>query len=694
VLNIFTRIANFFERKSYLSTGHFLSHGELTQKPTNADYLSSFEVSFLIHACVEKIAKKVASTQFKLYKISGSSGREKIEEKKSHPLLDLLAQVNPYTTKFGMLDLTQTFMELLGNAYWYKVRGKTSRKILELWALRPDWVTIKGGDEEFIEGYEYRLPDGSVQKFDRDDVIHFKETNPSSPFYGLPRVKPLMDVVKTAVYAERWNKNFFGNSAVPDTLLITKTKMSEAQKKEFRERWEDRYSGYKNAHSLGILDGEVELKPLSMSPKDMEFSKLDSSSTEKILSAFGVPKSILGSQGMNRAEAEAQIYTFLSETIEPKMKQLVGILNEFLVPEFGDDLYLDFVDPTPDNRNAIVKEYESALKNNWMLINEVRDKEGLPPIEGGWDFYLPLTMTPVGGSEEKTKYLKVKGISENDYKKHKREKEQEELRSRVLTGKRSLKLKMELRAELVKYFQDRKRKALSIAQKKSWWEEHNVILKSDVKLFLVFMRKLLRNQEDRIKEAVGSEFLGKSLTKKVPDFVNWDVENKIFFEMSVPIFTDITSRRGARAAELIGTRFELTAGVVDAINKKAMTFAEQVNETTKKKLKKQLGEGIANGESVPDLANRVSDVFKTRTKSEAERIARTEVSFASNEAELSAYKQSGVIEKKEWLAEPDACELCASLGGETAKLGESFGGGFDTPPAHPNCRCTILPVVE
>ena len=260
-----------------------------------------------------------------------------------------------------------------------------------------------------------------------------------------------------------------------------------------------------------------------------------------------------------------------------------------------------------------------------------------------------------------------------------------------------MKLKMKLKSELIKYFIQNKSKILkpfTEKQKKSWWEEHNVILKSDEKLFIVFARRLFKNQEGRIKEALESEFTGKSLTKAVPDLVDWDIENRIFFELSVPIFTDITERRGRRAGELIGTKFELTPEVVSNIDKKSMKFAEQVNETTKKKLRKELGEGIAAGEGVPELSDRVSGVFKERRKYEAERIARTEVNAASNGAELEAYKQSEVIEKKEWLAEPDACEVCLNLNGEVVELNKTFSEGFDTPPAHPNCRCTILPVIE
>ena len=698
MINPFKKIIELFQRKSYLSVGQsFGLYGEAIQRPTNADYLDAFEVSFLVHACVDKIAKKVANTKFKLYRVKGVPGNEKITEITNHPLLDLLAQVNPYTTKFTMLDLTQTYQELLGNAYWYKVRGDNSKKILELWALRPDWVTIKQDSESYIKAFEYRMPNGEVKTFDPKDIIQFKTINPKSSLYGLPTIKPAMDVVESLIYASRWNKNFFKNSAIPDTLLISKTAMTPAQKAEFKEQWDDKYQGVKNAHKLGIIDGEIDLKQLSLSAKDMDFEKMTEVTTQQILTSFGVPKPIVSmTSSMNRATSETAVYTFLSETIEPKIRGLIESLNEFLVPEFGSDLYLDFEDPTPENREAITKEYDLALKNNWLLINEVRDREGLLPIKGGWDFYLPMSMNIAGGSEESpTKMLKVKGTTEKEYKKHKEEKEQEKLRTKVLAGKRSLKLKMKLKSELVRYFLQQKAKALSAKQKANWWKEHNAFLKSDEKLFLVFVRRLLKKQKERILDAVGSEFLGKGFGKeKVLDSINWDIENRIFFELAMPIYTDITERRGIRASKLIGGKFELTKEAVLNIEQKSMTFAEQINLTTEKKLRKALGEGISSGEGVSELSERVSGVFKTRTKAESERIARTEVISASNGAELEAYKQSGVIEKKEWLAEPDACEICAALDGEVVKLNKMFSGGFDYPPAHPNCRCAILPVIE
>ena len=39
------------------------------------------------------------------------------------------------------------------------------------------------------------------------------------------------------------------------------------------------------------------------------------------------------------------------------------------------------------------------------------------------------------------------------------------------------------------------------------------------------------------------------------------------------------------------------------------------------------------------------------------------------------------------------CPICGPLQGQQAALGQQFEGGFDNPPAHPRCRCWVVPVV-
>ena len=695
-MNIFNKAIKFLKGriKTYVTGFNSVLFSENIYQPTNRDYLDSYESCHLVFTCTKKIGEAIANVKRTFYEIKGSYGKEVIDELRDHEILDLLDKPNKFMTGFEMFKEISIDLDLLGNAYIYKVKDGKG-KTLELWLLRSDWVKIIPDEKELIKGYEYRVPGGKMQKYDFDEVIHIKETNPKSSFYGLPTVKPAIEIIRSLVYAIRWNMNFFYNSARPDFIIFTKTRMNDKDREDFKKAWQSQFGGLEKSHRFGMLWGEdTKIEKLTQTLRDMEFNKLTEMSTTQILAAFGVPKSIVGMMGMNRAEAEAQIYTFLSETIEPRYKMINEKLNEFLVSEYGDKFYLDYVDPTPENRDAMVKEYEIALKSNWMVINEVRDKEGLPPLDGGWDFYLPVAMIPAGGipEGERTKIFKVKGIDSKKYYEYKKEKKNTELRKRVMAGKKKLKRTLKLKKELVKIFSDRlniiKKLNFTDKKKQELWNEHDKLLTGDEKTFKTMVVGLFKSQQKRV---IGT--LGKS-QKAIGD-IDWRKEKELFVKVSLPFFTTIVEKRGKRAAALVGSTFEMTTEVVKFIKDKTMLFADQVNDTTKNKLKKTLAEGVAEGEGVPKLTSRVNEVFDSRTKWESERIARTEVLGSSNGAELEAYKQSEVVEKKEWSATMDdrVRDAHAAMNGEVRLLDKPFSNGLMFP-SEPNCRCAILPVVE
>lgn len=123
---------------------------------------------------------------------------------------------------------------------------------------------------------------------------------------------------------------------------------------------------------------------------------------------------------------------------------------------------------------------------------------------------------------------------------------------------------------------------------------------------------------------------------------------------------------------------------------------EFVNEDT---LRTVLSQGMDAGETIPELMARVNDTFETWNRDRAEVIARTETIRASNQAALDSYKQSGVVHRKAWLASPESCEACQELEayGPIAIDDEFFGDSYSDgqgPPLHPNCTCTIIPVVD
>jgi len=126
-----------------------------------------------------------------------------------------------------------------------------------------------------------------------------------------------------------------------------------------------------------------------------------------------------------------------------------------------------------------------------------------------------------------------------------------------------------------------------------------------------------------------------------------------------------------------------------------LSFIKDVNDFTRSTLKDSLKEGLANEESIDELKKRVSGIFDIADKSRSEKIARTETLRSTNFATEEAYRQSDIVEAKEWLTATDelVCEECAPMDGDVADLGQGFKS-VDYPPLHPNCRCTLLPVLK
>lgn len=102
--------------------------------------------------------------------------------------------------------------------------------------------------------------------------------------------------------------------------------------------------------------------------------------------------------------------------------------------------------------------------------------------------------------------------------------------------------------------------------------------------------------------------------------------------------------------------------------------------------------GKTNDQIVRDLvgtkAARYTDGALSITRREAETAVRTASNHVANAAQVEwAKANSDVVSGMEWLSLLDerTCEECASLHGTTTQ-------GDPAPPAHPNCRCTLVPL--
>lgn len=671
-----------------------------------------------VYGCVNVIADEIAGIGIHLIQYENGEQVE-IDE---HPALDVLYRANNAMTRFDLIQLTFQYLELTGEAPWF-VSFKNNKPD-SIILLRPDRLTVKPGkDGELIGGYTYKVyTSNGVQEIQLEpyEVIPLKYADPDNPLRGKGPLQAAAITYDLDNYAEKWNSQFFKNSAMPSAALKTDKTLSKDVRTRLEKKLNDNYRGTDNAHKTMILEGGLSFEKMSLSQKDMDFISQQQFSRDKILSIFRVPKTALGlTEDVNRANAEATDYVFAKRTIKPKMKRFTEQLDEFFLPLFGDtgSLFFDFDDPVPQNVDQEITRAQSGVNTGYMTINEAREIMGLDPIDGGDVLRDPTSFSPVvdaNGDPVKSNAKKKKKPATVYQKQLKAMRERpikEKTKEKKLVKQVIKETVIPIVYNYLKNKQPRKRHSYPFTKgtaeeiKEEKWafqtKQLNVATKYEATV-ADKMDKIFKDQLGIVLKQIDSGEKPK---------LNIQLETEKTMDSLKPTMIKLMREQSDLAFQIVGVTHPFNDNpkaakartflqrLSDFFEIRAFNFSTEISKETNRKLGKAFAQGVAAGESIAELKNRVTDLFGEMQSYRSERIARTETILASNFSTEEAYKESGVVEAKEWLATRDerTDDECAALDGKVVSLGSKFfpSGYFtgQTPPIHVNCRCTLIPIV-
>lgn len=153
---------------------------------------------------------------------------------------------------------------------------------------------------------------------------------------------------------------------------------------------------------------------------------------------------------------------------------------------------------------------------------------------------------------------------------------------------------------------------------------------------------------------------------------------------------------GSDALSLANTAAEKWAKARAAELIKSNSAGGELAEATRDMLRSTIVQAEAEGWSNQHLAKELEGSYAF-SKQRAETIARTELKAADSEGAIAGWRSTGLKLKKEWVrsANDADCDICADNEADgQIDLDASFSSGDDTSPAHPNCECAVLPVIE
>ncbi len=351
----------------------------------------AYAQNVIAHRAIDLVATAAASVKLKLYATNAKGERREV---KKHAALELLKRPNPMQGAGEFFQAVYHYYQISGNAFVQAV-GVKGEAPKELHLLRPDRVAVVAGSGALPEGYRYMVGENTrsfpVDKITgRSQILHLRSFHPLNDWYGLSPVEAAAYSIDQHNQSGAWNQALLQNGARPSGALVVRAEamgggsLSGEQYNRLKNQIDEQFSGAANAGRPLLLEGGLEWKEMSISPKDMDFVEAKNSSARDIALAFGVPPQLLGIKGdntySNLAEARLSLW---EQTIVPLVQRTADALGGWLLPMFGGNFEIvpdiDAISALATRNQAI---WDRVEKASFLTDDEKRAAVGYGASQG------------------------------------------------------------------------------------------------------------------------------------------------------------------------------------------------------------------------------------------------------------------------------------------------------------------------
>lgn len=589
-----------------------------------------------------------------------------------HDFNDVLEGEDGQRDLSELLEAHEKSLAIYGESFWYFSKGERYGKPVGIYLLNPNDVTVLVADKK-IKGYVYN-ENGNKIILDLDEVSFWRSDDGKNSFRGKGPMQAAGWFIRSARYVNTYVNNFLENNAIPAGVIVAKGSVNNEDWDLFKEGWTQKYSGIDNAGKTGFIRGtDLDFVKTGLSLGEVDFEKLKNTSRDDVMIMFGISKPMMAIfDDINYASALTARQLFALMITRPTLKALSRKLTKKVAKWYGKGYRISSSNPVPEDDEAKLNKFDKLL-NRAFTVNEVRAAYGEEPIDGG-DVIVP---PPTLASEGSKSFLAPK-----------------------TAGKVVIKLKSTTKGKADK-------------EKEAYRKSCDVIEDKYIDEIIKLATPILKAQHARVVDQIQP--------KKIIDaYFDIEQETITLTDEVLAGFVGLARAQGALALGYIGKdeqSFKLTpvmeTFIKDAVRKAALGFTQD----TQAYVAQALTDGINAGESSKDIAKRIGkiyeDVYGTKAPGyRLDRIARTESARISNKVSITAFKESGVVRKKEWYANPGHCGYCSVLNGSIISIDSTFVpkgatltdnegntrindySDIQEPPAHVGCRCRPLPVIE
>lgn len=624
-----------------------------------------WSASSLAYRSITAITSNASSLDLDVHQESG----EVIE---GHWLTRLWANPNPLLSGRVFGEFLWQRLETRGEAFVYLDRGDSGEAAepFAMWPIFGDVTALvdKNLAGEVV-GYVVDVGGKRVPLLP-SEVLWLRYPDAENEWGCLSPLKAAAHAVGLDAYARAWQLGELKNGARP-TAVVYLGDLDEDQHAETVDSYRSRIEGAHNAGRTLFVSSATPAKVERMSLTPSELGWLDTRriAWEEITVAFGVPKDYLlgGATYENRNAARSTLW---SDTIIPKLEVVAGeVARQLLDAGQYARFNTDDVAALQESSDAKATRTNEATDRDVYTIDEARAEYGLDPLPNGMGA-LTLTayrmlvqlegqsallqadpsarqMPPVRvgalAASDRTGVLALPVPAPSKRTTLTFDQAQGEYDALERIGMRAV-ARLASRQEQVVLQNLHK----IMGRSGSWAAKRDRLQALAVNV--IESREVANSGGP--DEVAAAE---RDLRAQVDDLLDAERAAAMTREQVEAFMQSVWIRGGTVTAQMLGLGFDVfEPAVLDVMDARLDELAGQVTDTTRQVIEDRvLIEGVANGESVDELAARVRSIFTDLSTWRAQIIARTETVGGFNGSSFVTARDSGVVTARVWLATGD-----------------------------------------
>jgi HK97 family phage portal protein len=313
------------------------------------------------------------------------------------PLAKLLERPNPQQAQDQFFQNLFGYRILSGEGNIYGNDGNIDNgKFVELNVLPTQFLEIYPDPNDLYGLLGYKLMVAQGINIPKANVCHWRSWNPD--FNDVTRshlrgVSPLRSAWKllrmsnnAADASAKMTQNGGAKGAlVPQPVNNNIPQMTPEQASIIQRAINERINGTDNKGSVGVMQYPYNYLNFGLSSVDMELVKTLQMTLHQWCRVFGMPIVLFDTDTSSYNNYTNGMRDLITNTIAPLCAELRDELNAWLVPRFGENVYIDFdISALPELQSDMEKMVAQLKQADWLTFDEKRTAMGYDEKGGAY----------------------------------------------------------------------------------------------------------------------------------------------------------------------------------------------------------------------------------------------------------------------------------------------------------------------